>query len=230
MEETSLHLDNDTLAAYAVDGLSIEETAGAAMHLDRCVSCRQKLATLRETAALLPYGLAMAEPPPELRDQILTRARASRQPAAPPAAERRRRLQINRWAAAFAAVCAVAGFLLGRNLPAATPDLQRAAGARVAALSGQGAGNFVVAPGEGRIRLTVSGLPSLEGDKVYQLWLMGPDGPISAGTFVLDGRGEGHFEIDGIAWSPGYSGVAITPEPRGGRPAPSGAIVAKGTF
>ena len=47
------HLDTATLSLYLDDGLDPEDRATAARHLSGCVDCRQELAELRATVALL---------------------------------------------------------------------------------------------------------------------------------------------------------------------------------
>jgi anti-sigma-K factor RskA len=70
---------------------------------------------------------------------------------------------------------------------------------------------------------TFSNLPKLPDGRVYQLWVVTADAPISAGLLTLDdaGRGVGIFEtppdVAPIA-------VAVTDEPAGGKPTPSGSM------
>ena len=80
------------------------------------------------------------------------------------------------------------------------------------------------------MRLLVEGLPQVDEDPVYQLWLLGGSAPVSAGVFKVDAAGGAELEIRGFAWSSGYNGVAITAEPRGGSPGPTTDIIAKGGF
>ena len=86
----------------------------------------------------------------------------------------------------------------------------------------------MVVPADGYVCLTVTGLPARNADQVYQLWLLGRNQPISAGVFAVDPRGAGQFELRGLAWSPEYTGVAITIEPLGGSVAPTSDIIAQG--
>jgi len=233
MDVREQHLDNDSLAAYAIESLPPNEMAIAAAHLEGCARCRQELADLRETAALLPYGLAMADPPADLRERIVARARESRRRSEPATPSQRapRRFWRPAWVTPAVAIMALlAGFWLGRAWPGGAPDPARAPGARTIALSGQATGSCIVAPESGQMQLVIIGLPPLAGDQVYQLWLMGQDAPISAGTFTIDQAGRAEVEMTGVAWSPTYTGIAITPEPRGGLPAPSGPIVVQGNF
>lgn len=64
-----------------------------------------------------------------------------------------------------------------------------------------------------------SGLPALPADKSYQLWFI-TDKPVSAGVFDVDPNGNGSLKVDGVA--EGVRTWAVTIEPRGGLPQPSG--------
>lgn len=70
-----------------------------------------------------------------------------------------------------------------------------------------------------------SGLPALAPDKTYQLWFI-TDRPVSAGTFSVDGSGRGNLQVDGVA--EGVRTWAVTVEPSGGVPQPTGAMVLAG--
>lgn len=70
--------------AYVLDALSETERHDFEMHLDRCATCREEVASLREVTPLLAETVA-AEPPPALRANILMLARVTRQE--PPVAD-----------------------------------------------------------------------------------------------------------------------------------------------
>jgi anti-sigma-K factor RskA len=62
-------------------------------------------------------------------------------------------------------------------------------------------------------------LPQLSERRTYELWALTDDGPVSLGTF---GRARA-FHADGP-----MSGMAVTDEPAGGSPEPTGPVVARG--
>ncbi len=232
MQDSSTHIDHDTLAAYAVDLLTPEEIVAIGGHLQSCTQCQQEVAGLRATVGLLPYSLTEVQPPADLRDRVLEAAITGRpipRRAASPTTPRRA-LQggwLRRLAPALAVLTFALGLLVGRAWPAASPGLPTNAEGQVVALSGQGSGTVLVANNHSYVRLTIDGLPPLEAGKVYQLWFLGRDAPISGGTFAANPDGSGEFEINGLAWSPEYTGIAITVEPSGGNTAPTSDIVAK---
>lgn len=71
-------------------------------------------------------------------------------------------------------------------------------------------------------------LPRLEGDKTYQLWFIADGKPVSAGTFSVDERGSGRLRVEKVPDVEGIQAWAVTIEPRGGVPQPTGAMVLKG--
>jgi anti-sigma-K factor RskA len=70
-------------------------------------------------------------------------------------------------------------------------------------------------------------LPALPADKTYELWLIAAGKPVAAGTFDVDPRGTGTVRVERVTASP-IQAWAVTIEPRGGVPQPTGAMVLKG--
>ncbi|HVT02750.1 MAG TPA: anti-sigma factor [Thermoanaerobaculia bacterium] len=74
-----------------------------------------------------------------------------------------------------------------------------------------------------RAVVVLANLPMSEENRCYQLWIMprGSSTPVSAGTFeVHDSRGTEMMEIRDLPTD--FAGLAVTAEPRGGMPAPTG--------
>ncbi|HEX2225063.1 MAG TPA: anti-sigma factor [Thermoanaerobaculia bacterium] len=108
-----------------------------------------------------------------------------------------------------------------------------APGARSVALAGldpapQASGRTFVDPESRRAVFYASNLPALEPGKTYQLWFI-PEGqaPVSAGVFGVDPRGAASVPVEGVAPVDGIQLWAVTVEPAGGVPAPTGAMVLK---
>jgi anti-sigma-K factor RskA len=81
----------------------------------------------------------------------------------------------------------------------------------------------------GSAALRVSGLPALPPDKVYELWWIGKrSGPIKAGVFTLDARGEATTMPPPPPINDRLLASAVTIEPLGGVPKPTGALYLKG--
>jgi anti-sigma-K factor RskA len=71
---------------------------------------------------------------------------------------------------------------------------------------------------------TVSNLPALPAGRVYQVWVVTAQAPVSAGLLTPDASGGGsvYFETPIDILPP--TAVAVTLEPAGGMPAPTGAM------
>ena len=77
--------------------------------------------------------------------------------------------------------------------------------------------------------LVAAGLPAAPEGKTYQLWaIVGKEPPVSAGVFGVDAKGTGSLRVSAL---PGVGKVdvfAVTLEPAGGLPAPSGKMYLAG--
>ncbi len=72
-------------------------------------------------------------------------------------------------------------------------------------------------------------LPTLAAGQVYQLWAIDVK-PISSGTFVPDVGQKGRLSVRGLPPGAHVSKFAVTVEPTGGQPLPSGPIYLSGTL
>lgn len=131
---------------------------------------------------------------------------------------------------------------LGRELGVARTEARRTAatlailstpGARAIRLAGLGPapgaiGETFVEPGHGRAVFWAFHLPPPAPGKTYQLWWIGSAGPVSAGTFDVDARGQGRVEIGHVDRPEEIQAWAVTLEPAGGVLQPTGAMVLKG--
>ncbi|ODT45620.1 MAG: hypothetical protein ABS70_02730 [Nitrospira sp. SCN 59-13] len=101
-------------------------------------------------------------------------------------------------------------------------------GSKVVSLSGsdmaKSAGAFLLFdPTTKKAWLYAFNLPALPNGKVYQLWAI-DDKPVSAGVFGLDTGQKARMLIKNMGEFPRMKKFAVTVEPDGGRPEPSGAI------
>jgi anti-sigma-K factor RskA len=81
---------------------------------------------------------------------------------------------------------------------------------------------------EGKAMFYAFDLPPLAPDKTYQLWFIDPSGPVSAGVFQADPKGMASLEVDNVAPAERIVAWAVTIEPQGGVPKPTGSMVLKG--
>jgi anti-sigma-K factor RskA len=71
-------------------------------------------------------------------------------------------------------------------------------------------------------------LPPLPAGRTYQLWFLTPGAPVSAGLIKPDQNGRIAAAFDTPPGTPDPTGVAVSIEPEGGVPAPTGAIYLAG--
>jgi anti-sigma-K factor RskA len=123
-----------------------------------------------------------------------------------------------------------------QELAAASDTLEMLTGAAgwTASLSGAGpaaeaSARAFVDPERGRLLLYVYGLPPAPPGRSYQLWLIVGDAPVSAGVFQVSSEGETRYEAHELGDLGPDVGVAVTIEPEGGVPAPTGPMVLVGS-
>ncbi len=92
----------------------------------------------------------------------------------------------------------------------------------------QAEGRTFVDPAARRAVFVAANLPQPEAGKTYQLWFIGAGGPVSAGVFEVDAEGRASLEVEGIAPVEEIAAWAVTVEPDGGLPQPTGPMVLKG--
>jgi anti-sigma-K factor RskA len=82
---------------------------------------------------------------------------------------------------------------------------------------------------EGKAIFYAFGLPPVEAGKTYELWwITEKEGPLQAGLFVPDQRGLGQIEAMVPVDAGAVQAAAVTIEPAGGLPKPSGPMVLLG--
>jgi hypothetical protein len=73
--------------------------------------------------------------------------------------------------------------------------------------------------------VVASNLQPLPADRQYQLWVFERGKPVDAGVFDVDSAGRALFESRDLSGIAGAENFAVTVEPRGGMPQPTGPIV-----
>jgi Anti-sigma-K factor rskA, C-terminal len=93
----------------------------------------------------------------------------------------------------------------------------------------QAKGKMLWNPQAARGMFYVNLLPPLSAEKSYQLWVIGNKGPVSAGVFYPNSEGTAVVTISRIEGrADGALQFAVTIEPRGGVPQPTGSMVLAG--
>jgi anti-sigma-K factor RskA len=226
--------------AYALDAVDDLERAAFERHLRACDACAQEVRELRETVVRLVDDASTA-PPAGLRSAVLQAV--ARTPQAPPGrAARGSAAAPGRWrrfaAASVAAGVVAAGIGVGTWSVAgqrvreaesvAAAELARTAeieqilsapDARLLAspVFGGGTVNIVLAPSLDMAVAVLSGLPSPQAGRVYQLWQI-RDGVARSLGVLGSGRTRHTQVMRGIARTDVF-GLSV--EPTGGSPAPT---------
>jgi anti-sigma-K factor RskA len=119
----------------------------------------------------------------------------------------------------------------GRRLARAL-EVVSAPGMRPVALAalggGAGAGRAFVDPATHRAVFVATGLPALPAERDYELWFIAGGKPVPAGVFDVDAEGRARLEVENVASQEQIEAWAVTVEPAGGKPQPTGTMVLKG--
>lgn len=84
-------------------------------------------------------------------------------------------------------------------------------------------------PANRRLFLYVDNLPALPPGRTYQIWLLVDGTPVSVGTFDVGADGSARLDGEPLPEFDGSINVAVTEEPAGGVPQPTGAMVLLGS-
>jgi hypothetical protein len=105
-------------------------------------------------------------------------------------------------------------------------DLLRAPGTQLVALGGlrpsPTAHGLMLWRPSGGGTFVADGLPTPPVGKTYQLWAIAGGKPVSAGVFGVDPSGSGSLRVTPLAGVPKVDVFAVTLEPAGGVPQPTG--------
>jgi anti-sigma-K factor RskA len=95
-----------------------------------------------------------------------------------------------------------------------------------------GYGKIIWDPEANRALLQVSNLPAVPSDKDYQLWIIKNNKPVSAGVFTVnDPDKDSFFKIEEVAaGEQPADAFAVTMEPKGGMPQPTGDMYLMGNM
>ncbi|MGI8689588.1 MAG: anti-sigma factor [Thermomicrobiales bacterium] len=251
--ETDAVHPSDLFAAYALHALSPEEEATVEQYLAAHPDAVNDVAMLKEAAAMLPYSVPSLTPTPQLRMRLMATVYQEAltetgerpydaRPLSLNSARARRPGIIWPFAAAILLVLSI-GFggwaaalnmdLTGKDRVIATQSSAIAAAGMAKPITGTAPdvatrGELLRLASDQAAVLTISGLPSLANGKVYEVWFIAGATPVGAGLFSPNPDGSWSGLVHGDVTN--AQAIAISVEPPGGSPAPTGAIVAKGTL
>jgi anti-sigma-K factor RskA len=241
---------------YAAGAMTESERREYARHLkeDNCAVCRREAEEFRAAAGLLALGLDPLTPSPSVKERLMAPlANVSRVEAVPKV----QRWVV--WLAALEAVAAsVLLFIafsnnaeLRRSADALRTQVQQlearlaeqqvqmasltSPNVQITTLIGQNATPAARArlswdqPGR-HWSVYVNNLPPAPPNRTYQLWFVPKAGnPVSAGVFNTDNNGAAVVEAD-VPAGLDLMAAAVTPEPAGGLPQPTGAFALLGVL
>jgi anti-sigma-K factor RskA len=225
------------MPAYALSALDADEERAFSRHLSECAECQSELMEWENTAAALALSASAEEPSPEVRERIMSAIRAEKVVQFP--ATRRSVWTSFGSLGAIAAAVLFLALIIGivvlwqQNRAVQTElafaRLVTTPGAKMTELAGTeqatGATAKIAYDKTGHAMLMASGLPPAPQGKEYQLWfIVGSKPPMPGKSFAPDEAGQGTL-VDQVPQEAMESAVfAITLEPAGGLPKPSGAI------
>jgi len=102
-------------------------------------------------------------------------------------------------------------------------------GVRITPLAGtdqspQAAGKILWSPQEKKALFYAAKLPAAPNGKTYQLWIIADNKPFSAGVFSVDPQGSAFLKVPSLSEADKAQKFAVTLEPAGGVPQPTGAM------
>lgn len=240
---------------HALDALEPAARRELEQHLARCAACAADLAAMREAVAAIAYSAPAVPVPAGLKQRVMSRLATDTAPPTPAPVPLPRR---TRWSWQAAAVVLGLGLLASgarqmqlqheldatrrKNaelLAAAAQQHDRMASlgapdVRVVSFSGQSMAATANArlfwsPERKAWLLTVAGLPPAGSGKTYQLWAVTPSAKVPMGTFEPDPKGMAVVETT-MTEPMKPMAAAVSLEPAGGMPQPTGPIVMLGNL
>ena len=228
----------DLLPAYALGSLDADEASHVEQHLLSCWICRAESQTFQDVAEQLSFAAPAASPSSDLKDRLMHRVQTARPQRRVPAQVTRRpwleRLLPVWGLASLGLIIALAAFTLSLWQRLNQLEFVTAPGGMRAIPLGatdeaSGATGFVLVGVDGRNgAVVVDGLPPLDADRQYQLWLISDGQRTSGAIFSTDEESYGGMRIKAPGSLLTYSAVDVTIEPAGGSPQPTGAVVLGG--
>jgi len=253
-----MHSDrHEELLSLAALGVPLGDDAPDYERLldERCSVCEGLLPDLREAAAALGAVVPPRRPRPELRADLIASLGPARRPGR--ASSSRAGWAFAAAAAALFVLIALDDARLRRQreeLRARNSELAQSVDAtrselarrelrarvlesddvRMLFLGGHGPqpgarAKVFWSPAAKRGVLVAANLEPLPPDRQYQLWVFVDGKPVDAGVFDVDPSGKTLFESKDLSAVRTAENFAVTVEPRGGLPQPSGPIVLLGS-
>lgn len=245
----------EILWIHALDALDGQDRTDFEQHLSDCLDCQKELNQARQTVAQLAFSVTPVQAPSELRQKILDNILPEPMEVKKVAP---RKTWFPRLAFGFgiaAIILAISGWWKAYDLRKRITGLEneisqmqsqltqqaqdlallRSPASEFLTLAGQtiqpqARGKMIWDAATGTGIFLVTGLPQLPQDKTYQLWVIAEQKPISAGIFSVDLHGRGELRVINLPPTHLIQAFAVTLEPSGGVPQPTGQKYLVGLF
>jgi hypothetical protein len=232
------HPDRDDLVAYSLEALEPREAAAVEAHAPTCARCSRELEALAPAVAVLGESVEQLEPPPELRERVLSivreeadakQAELSGDRGREEAGRRRERRGVRgllmRPAVGLAGL-AIVGAGVGGYLVA--DESGNGGGQSTVPVVAQAGIGGTLAVGDTSSMLDLHGLKRLTGREVYQVWVAHGSSVQPSSNFIPDSTGRAMTAVDGHL-SKGTK-VMVTREPHPGETAPTAPVLLSATI
>ncbi len=213
-------------AAGALDGRELQEFSA---HYPDCEFCREQIREIEDALTALPKSLQLVPAPARVKQRLM-------EEIAPAGAG----VSMS-WAPVLVMSCLVVAlgvaFMQTRQKMMdykKIADQVQAPQAKVVAMgpmepSPKASGKMIWNESKSEGMFMVSGMAPLPEGMVYELWAIAGSTPVPAGTFTVDATGSAKMELKGLPGGMKVEKFAVTIEPAGGLPKPSGAMHLIGT-
>lgn len=199
-----------------------------ARHLPECADCRVALEAYRQVTDDLALAVPDEAPDAALKQRLMARiqAKAHTAPAQPSAGVWETIVAVMRgWrpvALALAVLLIISVVLWWQQARDAQDRIARQITLTATDVAPEAQGVIQIGENGDRGTLVVEGLPVLEPDRQYQLWLIKDGERVSGGVFSVANDGRGSLTIVAPRPLDDYAAYGITIEPLGGSPGPTG--------
>jgi anti-sigma-K factor RskA len=232
------HVD-DLIDAYTLDALEPDEMDAVARHLEGCERCRALADAARATSDALLLAAPLATPPVGLRARVLARIAEEstaagqpeqpQQPAHPAAARPTADNPLQRFVRSLLGGQDRAGQHAEQLLHELLADPHSRTWQVGGTEHAPGATGRLIASAERQEAvLVVSGLDRAPQGHEYQVWFLRGGQPLPNSLFRVDRHGRALPVVRVAEPLADFETIAVTPEPVGGSPGPTGPIVLAG--
>lgn len=220
----------DLYAAGALDGGELQEFSA---HLSGCSDCKSHVRSTEQMLTVLPKSLTMVPAPAAIKERLMEQIGeaelAGAGVAAAPSYSFSRAAGLGM--ACLLVIFGAAIFYQQKSMQnykkvteqLAAPETMVIAMGPMEA-SPQASGKMMWNPVKSEGMFLASGLKPLPEGMVYELWAIQGSTPVAAGTFTVDELGRAKMELKNFPSGMKVEKFAVTLEPAGGLPQPTGAM------